>query len=86
MLKMVETKSEGLLSLMGEQVILFCANYFYAGKLVGVNKTQVMLENPSIVYETGEFSATKWKDAQRLHVDTLYVRVPMIEAYAKGKA
>lgn len=86
MLKMVEDKGEGMVSLMGEQVILFCANYFYAGKLVGVNKTQVMLEDPSIVYETGDFSATKWKDAQKLHVPALYVRLPMIEAYAKGKA
>lgn len=86
MLKMIEEKGEGLLGLMGEQVILFCANYFYAGKLVGVNKTQVMLEDPSVVYETGEFSAAKWKDAQKLHVPVLYVRIPAIEAYAKGKA
>jgi hypothetical protein len=82
---LVDSKSEGLVSLMGKQVILFCANYFYAGELAGVNKTQVMLKNPSIVYETGAFTSKGYQDAQRLHVDTLYVRIPAIEAYAEGK-
>lgn len=80
-----EDKSEGLATLMGKKVILFCGNYFYAGVLTGVNKTQVKLEEPSIVYETGSFSDAKWKDAQRLHVNALYVRIPAIEAYAEGK-
>jgi len=82
---LVESKTEGLVSLIGKQVILFCGNYFYAGKLAGVNKTQVKLTEPSIVYETGAFTAKGYADAQRLHVDTLYVRIPAIEAYAEGK-
>ncbi len=70
---------------MGEQVILFCANYFYAGKLDGVNKTVVKLTEPRIVYETGEFTAKAWKDAQSLCVPELYVRISMIESFARGK-
>ena len=80
-----EDKSEGLRALMGKKVILFCGNYFYAGILTGVNKTQVKLEVPEIVYETGSFSDKQWKDSQRLHVNALYVRIPAIEAYAEGK-
>lgn len=85
MQKLIDVKDAGLTSLLNEKVILFCANYFYAGVLSGVNKTFVELTDPSIVYETGEWGAKSWKDAQPLHVKQLYVRVSMIEAWAKGK-
>jgi hypothetical protein len=79
-----EVEDEGLIALLGEQVILLCMNYFYAGKLVGVNDKDVMLEDGGIVYETGEFSNKSWKDFQKIP-GTLYVRTTAIEAYAKGK-
>ena len=80
----VEVEGEGLVALMGEQVILFCANYFYAGKLVGVNDDVVMLEDGGIVYETGPFTEKKWQDFQKIG-ETLYVRIAAIESFAKGK-
>lgn len=79
-----EVDGEGLVSLLGEQVILFCANYFYAGKLVGVNSDYVLLENGGIVYETGEFSEKHWKDFQRV-AEKLYVRIAFIESFCRGK-
>jgi hypothetical protein len=79
----VDSKVEGLVSLLGERVILFCANYFYTGKLSGVNKLTVKLDDPQIVYETGPFSDKQWKDAQSMHVPELYVRIPMIESFCK---
>jgi hypothetical protein len=79
-----EVEGEGFISLLGEQVILFCANYFYAGKLVGVNTDCVLLENGRIVYETGEFTADKWKLQEKV-ADKLYVRITSIESFAKGK-
>lgn len=85
MKKLIQVKEDGLESLMGEKVILFCANYFYAGKLEGVSRTLVKLTDPKIVYETGDFSDAKWKDAQSMNVPDVYVRVAMIEAVAKGK-
>jgi hypothetical protein len=81
----VDTKEEGMEALLGKQVILFCMNYFYTGELLAVGKREVKLGNPSIVYETGAFAEAKWKDAQRLHVNVLKVRIPSIEAYAEGK-
>src|SRR3989442_11326366 len=36
-----EVQGEGLVGLMGEQVTLFCLNYIYTGKLVGVNDSFV---------------------------------------------
>lgn len=79
-----EVEGEGLMSLLGEQVILFCMNYFYAGKLIGVNDTCVLLENGGIVYETGSFTELKWKDFQKV-ADKLYVKLESIESFAKGK-
>ena len=79
----VEVENEGLISLLGEKVILFCLNYFYAGTLAGVNDDCVLLEDGGIVYETGAFSDKSWKDFQR--IGSVYVRIGMIEAYAKGK-
>ena len=37
LIEIQEVEGEGLMSLLGEQVILFCMNYFYAGKLVKVS-------------------------------------------------
>ena len=75
-----EVENEGLLSLLGKNVTLFCLNYIYYGKLTGVNSTCVKLENPKIVYETGAFTDNKYKDAQSLP-HTLYVQTGAIESF-----
>jgi hypothetical protein len=80
-----ETAVTGLDSLLGEQVILLCGNYFYAGKLTGVNKTVVALSDAKIVYETGEWSDKVWKDTQALGAGETYVRIQWIEAFRRGK-
>ena len=77
-----EVVCEGLMSLMSEQVMLFCLNYIYYGKLTGVNDTCVLLENPAIVYETGSFGDKKFKDAQPLPFQ-LYVQTSAIESFGK---
>jgi len=79
----VEEKS-GLESLMGERITLFCMNYIYTGRLVGVNTDQVLLEEPAIVYETGAFTSAEWKDAQALPHE-LYIRLGAVESYGKVK-
>jgi len=81
MKKIVEkVENEGLESLLGETVTLFCVNYFYTGKLIGVNDTCVLLKGPKIIYETGPFTNTEWEDAQSLPND-LYVQTAAIEAF-----
>ena len=75
-----EVNGEGLEKLLGERVTLFCAVYIYTGKLIGVNSSCVLLEEASIVYETGEFSEKQWKDAQKLR-GNWYVQIGMIESF-----
>lgn len=79
-----EIEEEGFLALLGKQVTLFCAVYIYTGKLVGVNKTCIKLENPKIVYETGAFSDKNWKDAQSLP-NEMYIQTAMVESFGVVK-
>jgi hypothetical protein len=81
LVKVEEVEGEGFVALMGETVTLFCSNYIYAGKLVGVNDTFVKLENPHVVYETGDFSSHSFKDAQKVTSGAWYVRVEFIESF-----
>jgi hypothetical protein len=83
---LVETQEgEGLESLMGKEITLMCMNYFYAGKLVGINADCVKLKNPKIVYETGDFTEKHWKDAQALPHKYFYVATQAIESFGEMK-
>jgi hypothetical protein len=76
----IEVENEGLISLLQQNVTLFCMNYIYTGKLVGVNDKYVKLEKASVVYETGAFTDKNFKDAQPLPND-LYVMHSAIESF-----
>ena len=71
-------------TLLGKCVILFCTNYFYSGKLKAVSDQCLLLEDAAIVYETGEWGASKWKDEQKMGRD-VYVRIASVEAFSTGK-
>jgi len=83
--KIEEVENEGLIALMGKTVTLFCSNYIYAGKLVGVNKNCVKLENAHLVFETGAFTDSKFKDAQKLGQE-FYVQMQAIESFGVLKS
>ena len=78
--KCEEVEGEGLLALLGKRVTLFCMNYIYTGELEGVNETCVKLRDAYIVYETGSFSDSQWKDAQKLAKE-FYVQTAAIESF-----
>lgn len=80
MKKLVEETGEGLEKLIGERITLFCINYIYTGKLIGVNSDCVLLSDPAIVYETGSFREESWKDAQDLP-NEWYVSIQSIESF-----
>jgi hypothetical protein len=75
-----EVEGEGLIGLMGERITLFCMNYFYTGKLTGVNDEFVKLEDAAIVYDTGAFDKKDWTDAQKLP-KPVYVMKAAIESF-----
>lgn len=84
LVKVEEVSGEGLVALMGEQVILFCLNYIYSGKLIGVNETFVKLENAHIVYSTGAFTEKKFNDSQKVN-DEHYIQIAAIESFGLTK-
>jgi hypothetical protein len=79
--KVIEVPGEGLIGLLGQRVTLFCEVYIYTGKLVGVNDNCVKLEDPAIVFETGDFKVPEWRDAQKLSNNIWYVQISKIESY-----
>ena len=85
MKKMIEVTEEGFLSFMGENVMIFAANYIYAGKLMGVNDTCILLENAKIVYETGSFDKKGYSTSEDLPGGKAYIQTVAIEMFCKGK-
>lgn len=79
--EVVEVSGEGLEALMGKKVTLFCANYIYTGKLIGVNLTCIKLESAAIVYSTGDFKDKAYADEQPLHSKEFYVQTSAIESF-----
>ena len=82
---LTEVKEEGLLKLMGKRVLIMGAVYFYEGVLVGVNDSYVKLNDAHIVYETGKFSDSLYKDSQKLHSEDWYVQTALIESFGLSK-
>ena len=75
-----EVEGEGLVSLLGQVVTIYCGIYIYTGKLVGVNDQCVKLSGASIVYDTGPHDTKTWKEVQRLPGDW-YVTTQSIESF-----
>jgi hypothetical protein len=76
----VDVEGEGLVSLLELRVTLYCMNYIYSGKLVGVNSTFVKLEDAEIVYETGDFAEKSWRTSEKFPKDW-YVQTAAIESF-----
>ena len=82
--EVVEVENEGLIALLNKMVLVICNNYFYYGKLTGVNDTCIKLENPYKVFETGAYTDKKFADAQKLPVDAWYVQTAHIESFGES--
>jgi hypothetical protein len=79
--QVTEVDGEGLVSLLGKRVLVFCMNYIYTGELEGVNNTCILLKDGHIVYETGTFSSKTFTDAQK--IGPLYVQTNSIESFCE---
>jgi hypothetical protein len=77
------TDVEGLESLLGENVRLMCAGYFYRGKLKGVNSSFVKLENANIIYDTTQDG--KATTVGQLPSSVWYIQTAAIESYGVDK-
>jgi hypothetical protein len=80
--QVTEVEGEGLEALLDKNVLIFCMSYIYTGKLIGVNKTCVLLEDARIVYETGSFDSNNFTDAQKLPYQH-YIQTSSIESFGE---
>lgn len=80
-----EATNSGLEGFINKKVLIFTSGYFYTGVLVGVSDTCVKIKDPMIVYETGCFSESEYKDVQKLHCDFWYVQTSAIESFGFSK-
>jgi hypothetical protein len=87
MKRVVETKEGpgGLESLLAQEIVVMCRNYFYTGKLTGINTDSIELSNASLVYETGEWSSKGYKEAQKLPGGVWYIQLVAIESFGVSK-
>jgi hypothetical protein len=85
MRKIVEqTEGEGLEKFLGEKIFIMCANYFYTGILKGINETCILISDAHIVYETGDWSNSSYKDSQKIS-NEWYIQLSAIESFGPGK-
>lgn len=82
MRKIIEVENEGYEKLLGEQVLVFCMNYIYTGKLVEVNTDKLVLGNSYIVYDTGAFDSKSFNEAEKLG-DKQFININSIESLGK---
>jgi hypothetical protein len=81
-----EVEGEGLDSLLGKSVLVFCLNYIYTGTLIGVNDTFIKLgTDAAVVYATGPFTDKKYADVQSLNQPAWYIQRAAIESFGPGK-
>lgn len=77
-----ETEVDGLDKLLGEYVELYCLNYIYCGRLIGVNEFDVCLAECQIVYETGKLDDhSGYKFAESFSQDERFIQKAHIESY-----
>lgn len=77
-----ESPLRDLGSLVGKLYTFWCTRYTYHGVVKSVTKTFITLENASVVFETGEYSAKTAADIQKLPYDC-NVMVQSIESFQK---
>src|SRR3990167_7470274 len=78
----IQETADGLEKLLGEMFQLWCLNYIYSGKLVGVNTNDVVLEDAVVVYETGKMTDKQFKFAEPVASKELFIRTAAIESYS----
>ncbi len=81
--EVLEVPKEGIISLLNENILVMCINYFYYGKLVGVNETCIKIEKCHKIFETGAFIDKVFKDKQFI-AEEWYVQLSAIESFGKS--
>ena len=80
-----ETETKPLDEMLGKNITVFACRYFYHGKLVGYDADEIVLEKPSVIFETGKYDDATFKDIQSMGVDRWVIARSAIESYGEMK-
>jgi hypothetical protein len=78
-----EIEGDGLEALLGKKVTIWCLNYIYAGTLTRVNKEDIILTEPKLVYDTGKLTEAGFTTVENLPAKEWRVRTSCIESYGE---
>lgn len=67
--------------LLGETIVLICDGYIYSGELIAITGNTLELRDAVLVYETGKWSDSQWKDAQSLPGESWKVERRKVESW-----
>lgn len=82
MKRIVETDEvSGFEAMLGENIMVWCGVYIYAGKLVGVDDATIELGDAGVVYETGSLTEKGFKDFQPLPGNVWHIMKAAIESW-----
>lgn len=82
LLKTTAEPVRDLSDLIGQVYVFYCTRYIYHGKVKAVNNLFITLEDVSIVYDTGEHTASSPADMQALPND-LNILIHSMENFTK---
>lgn len=71
--------------LVGEKYLFQCARYFYYGKVANVTPNYIVLKDAGVVFDVGDYGASKPSDIQNVPQKTLYIMRQSIESFFKTK-
>lgn len=74
-------EEDGYLNLIGKYITVFSCRYIYYGELIEEGKKYIKLKNPSIVYETGDFSEKKFTDIQLMSTKSFSINKDSVESF-----
>jgi hypothetical protein len=68
--------------LLGKEVLVLCAGYFYVGKLTQVDAMSLELQEATIVYDVNNFDRKTWKETaqDKLPAQNWYIERNAIES------
>ena len=75
-----EVINSSIYTLLGENIIVFCRNYIYSGKLIGVDSDYIILGDARIVYDTGPLCGNTFTNAQSLP-SQWFIQLSTVESY-----
>ena len=76
------TEADGIEKLLGEYIEIYCLNYIYAGKLIGISDEDLCLAECVLVYETGALNDHGgYANAESFGTEERFIRRAHIESY-----